>query len=106
MGSVFDCDADFGEVAVADDAAELLFGFEHSGRGPAEAHLAGLPAFGVAAGASADLDHRLAGAGRLERSFQIASDSKPRERECLLEALVERASGAGMRAFELGSERV
>ena len=46
------------------------------------------------------------GFGRLEHSFQIASDPKPRERECLLEALVERASGAGMRAFELGSERV
>ena len=55
-----DLDDEFGEVGVADYAAELPFGLEHAGCGPAQRHLPGLPAFHVAARAAHDLDHRLA----------------------------------------------
>src|SRR5215210_6974595 len=48
-----------GEVLVADDLAELGFGFEHAGGRPAQAHVAVLPALDVAAGGAADADHRL-----------------------------------------------
>ena len=37
---VLDRDRELGEVAVADDPAELLFGFAHAGGGPAQSHLA------------------------------------------------------------------
>jgi len=43
-----DGEGELGEVGVADDAAELAFGFEHSGGGPAQGHVAGLPVFDVA----------------------------------------------------------
>ena len=57
----FDRYGELGEVSVAGDPAELAFGFEHPGSGPAERHLAGLPPFDVAAGAADALDHRLTG---------------------------------------------
>ena len=56
---LLDSDHEGGEVAVADDPSELLFGCEHPGGGPAFADVAGLPAFDVALGAADDLDHRL-----------------------------------------------
>jgi hypothetical protein len=40
----FDCEGEVGEVAVADDPAELAFGFEHAGGRPAQSHLARLNA--------------------------------------------------------------
>ena len=45
----FDRERELGEVAVADDLSKLTFGFEHAGGGPAQAHVAGLPALLVAA---------------------------------------------------------
>jgi hypothetical protein len=47
----FDRDDERGEVAVADDASKLPFGFDHAGGGPAQRHLAGRPALHVALGA-------------------------------------------------------
>ena len=44
----FDGEGELGEVGVADDAAELAFGFEHAGGGPAQRHVAGLPVLDVA----------------------------------------------------------
>jgi L-arabinose isomerase C-terminal domain len=41
---VLEGDGELGEVAVADDAAELGFGFDHPGGGPAQAHVAVLRA--------------------------------------------------------------
>ena len=69
----FDRDDEGGEVAVADDLPELPFGFEHAGGGPAQRHLARLPALHVALGAADDLDHRLARVRRLERPLQRAA---------------------------------
>ena len=43
-----DGDRELGEVGEADDLAELLLGFEHAGGGPAQAHVAVLPALDVA----------------------------------------------------------
>ena len=45
---VLDRDGELGEVGVSDDAAELAFGLEHPGRGPAQRHVAGLPVLDVA----------------------------------------------------------
>jgi len=51
---VLDGQGEGGEVLVADDLSELAFGFEHPGGGPAQAHVAVLPALDVAAGGAAD----------------------------------------------------
>src|SRR4051794_39318643 len=59
-GVTLDRDDELGEVAVADDASELLLGDEHAGGGPALAHVAVLPALYVALRVADDLDHRLA----------------------------------------------
>src|SRR3954452_6164689 len=64
----FDGDGELGEVAVTDDLAELRLGFEHAGGGPAQAHVAVLPALDVAADAPDGLDHRLARVRRGERA--------------------------------------
>src|SRR5215210_2996668 len=74
-GVAFGRDRELGEVAVADDLAELPFGLEHAGGGPAE------------------------------RLFEAAADPEPLQRECLLEALAQGGGGAGMRALELGRQR-
>ena len=49
-GVTLDRDHELGEVAVADDLAELLLGVEHPGGGPAQAHVAVLPVLDVALG--------------------------------------------------------
>jgi hypothetical protein len=46
----FDGDGESGELLITDDLAELALGFEHPGRGPAQAHVPGLPGFEVARG--------------------------------------------------------
>src|ERR1019366_5700690 len=92
------------EVGVAGDPAELAFGFEHAGCGPAQPHLTRAPVFDVALGATDDLDHRLARVRRGERDLQPACDLQSRERECLLEALPQRPDGAGGGALELLGE--
>src|SRR5438552_18239862 len=66
-GVTLDCDDERGEVAVADDASELLLGDEHAGGGPALAHVAVAPALHVALRVADDLDHGLAGARRAQR---------------------------------------
>src|SRR5205807_175795 len=81
-----DRDDERGEVAVADDASKLPFGFEHAGGGPAQRHLAGRPALDVALGAADDLEHRLAGVCRLQRALEVAGNAEPRERQCLFDA--------------------
>ncbi len=43
----FDGERELGEVCVADDLAELGLGLEHPRGGPAQAHIAGLPALHV-----------------------------------------------------------
>ena len=54
-GVALDGDDEVGEVAVADDASELLLGDEHPGGGPALAHVAVLPALHVALCVTDDL---------------------------------------------------
>src|SRR5918994_3869060 len=56
-----DRDGELRQVAVTDDAAELPLGLEHPGCGPAQCHVAGLPALHVARRAADALDHPLAG---------------------------------------------
>src|SRR4029450_8177706 len=89
---------------VADDLSELPFGFEHAGGGPAERDLAGRAALHVALGAADDLDHRLAWGRRGERALRVPGDAEPSERERLLDALAERAGGAGIASVEFGGE--
>src|SRR3954451_4266816 len=43
-----DGDGELGELGVADDLAELLFGFEQAGGRPAQAHVAVVPVLDVA----------------------------------------------------------
>ncbi len=102
---VLDRDDEFGEVAVADDSPKLSLGFEHAGGGPAQRHLARGPALDVALGAADDLDHRLAGVGRLERALERCRViAEPGEGERLFDSFAQRAGGAGMRALELAGE--
>jgi len=54
-GVTLDRDDELGEVAVADDSAELLLGDEHPGGGPALAHVAVAPALDVALQVADDL---------------------------------------------------
>jgi hypothetical protein len=70
--AAFDGYGELGEVAVADDPPELLFGDEHAGRGPALAHDAVVPALHGALGVADDLDHRLAWAGGAQRLGELA----------------------------------
>jgi hypothetical protein len=86
---------ELGEVAVADDAAELLLGFEHARRGPAQRHVAGLPALDVARRAADALDQRLARVGGLERALQRAVDPEPCHRQCFLKASRSDAAAPG-----------
>ena len=102
---MFDRDGEFGEVAVADDAAELAFGFEHAGGGPAEAMSPGCQRLTLRLVQADALDHRLARVGRGERRLEAAADPEPLERERLLEPLAQGGGSAGVRAVELGSER-
>src|ERR1017187_9999814 len=55
-GVTLDRDHELGEILVADDPPELLFGDEHAGGGPALAHVAVLPAFHLALLVGDDLD--------------------------------------------------
>ena len=82
-----------------------LLGFEHAGGGPAQAHVAVLPALDVAAGAADGLDHRLARVRGGERALELAGDPEPGEGQRLLHALAQRGGGAGMGAGELVGER-
>jgi hypothetical protein len=47
MEVAFNRERELGEVAVAGDATELAFRFEHAGSGPAQAHVTRLPALDV-----------------------------------------------------------
>jgi hypothetical protein len=102
----FDGERELGEVGVADDAAELALGFEHPGGGPAQRHVAVLPALDVATGAADALDQRLAWVRALERALEGPADPEARERDGLLEALSQRAGGAGVGVRELVGELV
>src|SRR5215208_2112656 len=82
-----DGDGELGEVWVTDDAPELVLGFEHAGGGPAQAHVAVLPAPDVAADAPDGLDHRLARVRRGECALEPATDAEPRDRPRLIQAL-------------------
>jgi len=62
--------AEFRQMQVAIDAAELVIGFEHPGGAPAQCHLPARPALDVSGVLSANLDHRLDGIGRAERPGQ------------------------------------
>src|SRR3954467_11489452 len=70
-----DSDRELDEVAEADDLAELLLGFEHAGGGPAEAHVAVLPARDGAWRAADGLDHRLARVRGSERALELTGDA-------------------------------
>src|ERR671923_2555864 len=76
-----DRDDEGGEVAVADDASELLLGDEHAGGGPALAHVAVLPALHVALRVADDLDHALARVGRAERLPELPGDPEAPQRQ-------------------------
>src|SRR6266545_7579140 len=94
-------ESELGEVAVADDAAELPLGFEHAGGRPSECHLARAPVLDVAARAADALDHRLARVCRGERALQRARDPEAGERERLLDPLAQRGCRAGGSALKL-----
>ncbi|MDQ6849801.1 MAG: hypothetical protein M3070_07455 [Actinomycetota bacterium] len=81
--SLFDRGHELGEVAVADDPAELLLGLEHPGGGPALAHVAVLPALDVALGVADDLDHRLDRVRRGQRLGELAVDPEAHQRQRL-----------------------
>ena len=100
----FDGEGELGEVGVADDLAELGLGLEHPGGGPAQAHVTGLPALDVAAGAADGVDHRLDRVRRGQRLLQPAADPEAGEGQRLLEALAQRAGRAGVGALQLAGE--
>src|ERR671923_2270470 len=76
-----DRDDEGGEVAVADDASELLLGDEHAGGGPALAHVAVAPALYVALGVADDLDHALARVRRAQGRGELAGDPAAHQRQ-------------------------
>jgi len=84
--------ARWAEVLVADDLAELALGFEHPGGGPAQAHVAVLPALDVAAGGAADV--------------QLGMDPQALQRDRLGQALAQRRRGARVRVGQLAGERL
>ncbi len=86
------------------DLAELFGGFEHPCRAPAQGHLTVAPAFDVRAVVSADLDHRLDGVGRAQRSGQGGRHPEAHDGEGLFESFAQRAGRAGMGAFELAGQ--
>src|SRR5215210_3374086 len=100
-GVTLDGDDELGEVAVADDPAELLLGDEHAGGGPALAHVAVVPVLYVALGVADDLDHALAGVRGAQRLREVAGDAEPHQRQRVGHALAERAGRVGPRAVEL-----
>src|SRR4051812_19266005 len=102
----FDGDHERGEVAVADDSAELLFGDEHAGGGPALAHVAALPAFDVALGVADDLDHRLARVRRREGFGELAGDPESHQRQRLAHPLTQRGGRVGPAVVEFTGEQL
>jgi len=98
--------ARWAEVLVADDLAELALGFEHPGGGPAQAHVAGLPALEVAAGGAADADRRLDRVRRGQRLVQLGMDPQALQRDRLGQALAQRRRGARVRVGQLAGERL
>ena len=84
-----DSEGELGEIAVADHLAELPFGFEHPGCGPAQAHVAGLPALDVAGGAADGLDHGFARVGRLQRLLEQPAYAEPRHCQRLLQPFAQ-----------------
>jgi hypothetical protein len=78
--------------------------FDHAG-GPAQAHVARLPALDVARGAADDLDHRLARVRRLQRLLQRSLHAEPSDGECLRHSFPKRGGGAWVGALELAAER-
>jgi hypothetical protein len=101
---VLDGDGQGCEVLVADDLAELGFGFEHAGRRPAQAHVAVLPVLDVARGAADDRDHRLDRVRAGERAPELLMDAQTLQRDRLLEALAQRRRRPGMRPGQLAGE--
>src|SRR3954452_12716014 len=99
-----DGDGELGEVAVANDLAELLLGFEHAGGRPAQAHVAVGPVLDVAADAPDGVDHRLARVRGGQRALEAPADAEARDGQRLLHALPQRCGGAGMAAGELVGE--
>ena len=101
-----DAGGELGEVGVADDRAELLLGVEHPGGGPALRHM------------SPDCQRLTLRLVRRtisiidsigfvsEASFRAPTDPEPGERQRLVQALPERAGGAGVGTVELGGERL
>jgi len=71
------------------DLAQTGFGFEHACGGPAQAHVAVLPALDVAADAPDGVDHWLAGTRPGERALEAAVHPKADDGERLLEALAQ-----------------
>jgi hypothetical protein len=100
-GTTFDGDDEGGEIAVADDAPELLLGDEHAGGGPALAHVAVLPALHVALRVADDLEHALARVGRAQRLGELPGDPEPDQRQRVVHSFAQRAGGIGPRLVEL-----
>ena len=99
-GVTLDRDHELGEVAVADDPSELLFGDEHPGGGPALAHVTVLPALDVALCVPDDLDHALARVRRAQRLGELAVDPEPHQRQRVIHSLAQRRGGVGPGAVE------
>jgi len=93
-------------VLVADDLSELAFGFEHPGGGPAQAHVAVLPALDVAAGGAADADHRLDRVRAAQGPPELLVDAESLQRHGLGEALAQRRRGASAQLPGEGPETV
>jgi hypothetical protein len=83
----FECGQQRGELPEALDAAELGLGGEHPGSGPAQRHLAVLPALHPPGVVADDLDHGLGRVGRLHGLEQRAAHAEPVDRERVGEPL-------------------
>jgi len=86
---MLDRDRELGEVAVADDPAELLFGEERASGGPALARVVVAPGLHVALRVADDLDHRLARVCGAQRLCELSVDPGSHQRQRLVHPFSE-----------------
>ena len=78
------------EVLVGLQAAEGLFGLQHSGAGPSQGHPRIAPTFDVAADLPEDGHQALDGVGAAERASQWVGQTKADDGEHFVQAFVDR----------------
>ena len=91
---------EFGDIAVAFDAAEFLFDFEQAGGAPAQFHGAVTPAFDSASDGPSGVQRRLDGVGCGESLAECFREAELHDRQRFFESLAEAVGGVGVQTIE------